>query len=576
MGAEDPGVPRGEHVPTPHLRLDELLDELHQQVQRVRGARDRIQPLFDAVLAIGADLDLKTVLRRIVESAVELVDARYGALGVLGDEGAIRQFITVGMDKETIARIGHYPQGGGILGLLIRESEVLRLTDLNRHPDSAGFPPGHPPMRSFLGAPVRIRGQVFGNLYLTDKQGAEEFEPDDEAVLRTLAAAAGVAIDNARLYDDARRRHRWLAASADLTRSLLSGTDPAQVLHTLSETVREMADADLVTLAVPLHNTDDLVVEAAAGPHAQAVRGLALGGTTLAAKVFQTGESITSDNLSADPRTDGGSASVVDLGPGFFLPLGAGTEVRGVLHVARTRDAQPFTDAVLEMIAGFAGQAALALQIAEHRRAAEQLLVLNDRDRIARDLHDLAIQRLFASGLSLQAVLGHLPDRPETAERIQRVVDDLDETIKTIRTTIYSLHQRDHVSARQGLRARLLAETDKATDALGFAPSLRMTGLLDTLVPDELAEHLLAVLREALSNAARHAQATTVEVAAAVSRNRLLLRVTDNGRGVDPEATRHSGLANLRTRAEDLSGTFTLAPHEPAGTVLEWAVPLPR
>ncbi|MFC5905799.1 GAF domain-containing protein [Streptacidiphilus monticola] len=574
-GASTSG-PGGERTGgVPQLRLDALLDELHAQVQRVRDTRDRVQTLLEAVLAIGSELDLETVLRRIVQSAVDLVDARYGALGVLGEEGTIRQFITVGMDEETIARIGHYPRGEGILGLLIREPRPLRLTDLKEHPASSGFPPGHPPMRTFLGAPVRIRDQVFGNLYLTDKHGGADFDADDETVLRTLAAAAGVAIDNARLYEDARRRQQWLAASVDLTRSLLSGTDTPQVLHALVETVRSMTGADLATLAVPVPGTEDLVVEAAAGPHAAAVQGLALSDGTPAVKVFRSGEPVTSDRLSTDPRAGGGSASVVELGPGFFVPLGTGGTVRGVLHVARHPEGQPFTDTDLEMITGFAGQAALALQLAEHRRESEQLLVMDDRDRIARDLHDLAIQRLFASGLSLQAVLGRIADRPETAQRVERVVDDLDETIKTIRATIYSLHQRDRAPGATTLRARLLAETDQAAEGLGCTPALRMTGLLDTLVPDDLADDLLAVLREALSNAARHAHATAVDVTVDVSADTVRLSVTDNGRGIDPGSTRRSGLDNLRARAEQRGGTFATHPHDPSGTRLEWTAPLP-
>ncbi|AEW92584.1 MULTISPECIES: sensor histidine kinase [Streptomycetaceae] len=559
----------------PQLRLDVLLDALQQHVERVRGTRDQVQALLDSVLAIGSDLDLETVLRQIVQSAVDLVDARYGALGVLGEEGRIRRFITVGMDEGTIAAIGPYPRGEGILGLLIRDPRPLRLPDLTRHPDSVGFPPGHPPMRGFLGVPVRVRDQVFGNLYLTDKRGTEGFDADDEAVLRTLAAAASVAIDNARLYEDARRRQRWLAAGAELTRSLLSGTEVHQGLGTLTQTVREMAGADLATLAVPVEGTGDLVVEAAAGEQAERVRGLALPAATLAAEVYRTGEPVSSDTVSADPRSRaGGSASRIELGPAFFVPLGSGDDIRGVLHIARVASGQPFGDAVLEMITGFAGQAALALKPAEHRRAAERLMVLDDRDRIARDLHDLAIQRLFASGLSLQAVHGRLADRPEAAERVRRVVDDLDDTIKVIRSTIYSLHEHRHGDGT-GPRARLLAEVDAAAGTLGFTPSLRMTGLLDTLVPDALAGHLTAVAREALANAARHSGATTVEVSAAVADGRLTLVVSDDGRGIDPSATRRSGLANLRSRAEDCGGTFRVGPGRSRGTRLEWSVPLP-
>ncbi|MDX2530996.1 sensor histidine kinase [Streptomyces europaeiscabiei] len=573
--AESPAQGRRGGPAAPQLRLDELLEGLQAQVEQVRAARDRVHTLLDAVLTIGTDLDLDVVLRRITESAVTLVDAQYGALGVVGEEGKIRQFITVGMDEDTIRAIGHYPEGHGILGLLIREPEPLRLANLGRHADSVGFPAGHPPMTTFLGAPVRVRDQVFGNLYLTDKRGGSEFDDDDEAVLRTLAAAAGVAIDNARLYEGSRRREQWLAASSELTRSLLSGTDPDQVLHQVAATVRTLSGADLVTLAVRFDGGEELVIEAADGEGAEQVRGLVLPATTLAAKVYHSNQRISSSALSAEPQAGGGSAAQLGLGPGFLLPLGGGENVRGVLQVANLPGGAEFSDATMAMIDSFADQAALALEIAEHRREAEHLVVLTDRDRIARDLHDLAIQRLFASGLTLNSVLGRISDRPEVAERVQRVVDDLDDTIKTVRGTIYALHERDRSDSRGGLRARLLAETDQAADVLGFTPALRMTGLLDTDVPADHAEHLLAVLRETLSNAARHAHATAVEVTAETDGRRLHLRVADNGSGIDSAVTRRSGLDNLRRRATDLGGGFTLTPNEPTGSIAEWTVPLP-
>ncbi|MGW4560832.1 GAF domain-containing protein [Streptomyces sp. NPDC004561] len=559
---------------SPQLRLDVLLEDLQQQVAQVRTARDRVHTLLDAVLAVGSDLDLEVVLHRIVESAVTLVDAQYGALGVVGEEGAIKQFITVGIDEETIARIGHYPHGAGILGLLIRHPEPLRLANLADHPASAGFPAGHPPMTGFLGAPIRVRDQVFGNLYLTNKRSGAEFDSDDEAVLRTLAAAAGVAIDNARLYDEAHRRQRWLAASNELTRSLLSGAEPAVVLESVAATVREMAGADLVTLAVPVGDTGELVIEAASGTSADAVRGLVLPATALAAKVYASGETITSEAVSADPRAEGGSASVVELGPAFFVPLGTREHVRGVLQVANLPSGSFFTDAVADMVTGFGNQAALALDVAEHRQDSERMVVLNDRDRIARDLHDLVIQRLFAGALTLQSTLGRVSDRPEASERIQRVVDDLDDTIKIIRSTIYGLREHDRARGGSGLRAQLVAATERATEALGFAPALRMTGLLDTTVSAEQAEQLLAVLGEALSNAARHAHATGIDISVEVTDMALKLRVADNGRGIDPSVTRRSGLANLRQRAEEMGGTFALSANHPSGTAVEWAVPL--
>ncbi|MEV5607576.1 GAF domain-containing sensor histidine kinase [Streptomyces sp. NPDC052225] len=574
LGAEDPPGPESAAAATPSFRLDVLLEELQEQVQRVRGTQNRVHALLDAVLAIGSDLDLDVVLRRIVESATQVVDCRYGALGVVGEEGGIKQFITVGIDEETIARIGHYPQGEGILGLLIREPYPLRLPVLSDHPDSVGFPEGHPPMTTFLGTPVQVRDRVFGNLYLTEKSGGRPFDSEDEAILRTLGAAAGVAIDNARLYEDARRRERWLAASSDLTRTLLSGADPTEVLHSFTATVRELSEADLVTLAVPVGDTGDLVVEAADGQDAERLRGLALpAGTSLAAKVFGSGETLISAALSEDARDEPAQATGPRLGSAFLLPLGTREHVRGVLQVANRHGGPVFPEPTIDMITGFAGHAGIALEIAEHRREAEELLVLNDRDRIARDLHDLAIQRLFASGLSLQSVLGRITDRPEAADRVRRVVEDLDDTIQVVRSTIYALRESNRAEAA-GLRARLVAQVGRATETLGFTPALRMSGLLDTSVSDDRAQHLLAVVREALSNVARHAGATAVEIAAEAGEGRLRLRVTDNGRGMAPSAVRRSGLANIRSRAENLGGTFTLSSGEPAGTVLDWSVPL--
>ncbi|MGW7407143.1 GAF domain-containing protein [Streptomyces sp. NPDC054833] len=557
----------------PQFRLDEQLQGMQAQITRVRSARERVHGLLEAVLAVGTGLDLGTVLRQIVRSAVTLVDAEYGALGVLGEEGGLEEFVTDGIDEKALAAIGHPPEGRGILGLLIREPRPLRLADLNEHPEAVGFPAGHPPMRTFLGVPLRVREAVFGNLYLTEKRGGAEFDADDEAVLVTLAAAAGVAIDNARLYETVHRRERWLAASGELTRSLLSGTAPAEVLDIFTDTVREMADAHLVALAVPVPRTGDLVVEAAAAPDADRVRGLVLSATTLAAKVYTSGETITISDWNSDPRTEHDTA-LMPLGPVFLVPLGTPEHVRGVLQVAGLPGRSAFADATVAMIAGFANHAALALEIAEHRRAAEQLLLLGDRDRIARDLHDLAIQRLFAGGLALQSVLAQVSDRPRAAEAVQRVVDDLDGTIGIIRSTIYALGQRDS-TGHTPLRTRLVAEIGEAAATLSFTPALGMTGLLDTRVADDIADQLLAVLREALADAARHTHATAVDVTVEATATHLRLRVCDNGRGVDPARARRSGLAALRIRATELGGTLTVDRHRPTGTTLDWTVPLP-
>ncbi|MFI6586138.1 GAF domain-containing protein [Embleya sp. NPDC050493] len=449
------------------------------------------------------------------------------------------------------------------------------------HPDSFGFPANHPPMNTFMGVPIRIRDTVFGNLYLTDKRGGADFDEDDEAVLRTLAAAAGVAIDNARLYDDVRRRERRLAASSDLTRSLLSGEPPADVLRSFTATIREMADADLVTPAVPVpvpvHGSGsgdgDLVVEAAAGLLADRVRGLVLSGeSTLMGKVFGSGETITKTDLAQDPGAVVAHTAGVDLGSAFLLPLGTPERIRGVLQVANRAERPPLSDAVVRMVTGFADHAALALEIAERRRDAELPTVLTDRDRIARDLHDLAIQRLFATGMTLQSATRFI-DHPEALERVESAVDALDDTIKVIRSTIFSLKARDRDTGT-GLRSRCLREVDAATETLGFAPTLRVDGLLDTSVPQAIAAHLIAVLREALANAARHAHANRVEVHVETDDGHVRLRVRDDGVGPPASATRDSGLGNMRERAESLGGTCSFGPAPDGGALVEWRVPL--
>jgi signal transduction histidine kinase len=555
------------------MRLDELLDELQAHVEVVRATRDRVSGLLEAVLSVGSDLELETVLRRIVESAATLVDAEYGALGVIGDEEQLARFLTVGMDAAVIERIGAYPTGRGILGLIIREPHPLRLHDLSEHADSFGFPAGHPPMNTFVGVPIRIRDTVFGNLYLTEKRGGADFDEDDEAVLRTLAAAAGVAIDNARLYDDVRRRESWLAASSDLTRSLLSGDAPTDVLRSFTATIRKLADADLVTLAVPVPGSADLVVEAADGPLSDRVLGLVLSGeSTLMGKVFASGETIVSIDLSRDPGAVVATAAAHDLGSAFLVPLGTRDRIRGVLQVANRMERPQLSDAVVRMVTGFADHAALALEIAERRRDAELLTVFQDRDRIARDLHDLAIQRLFATGMTLQSATRFI-EHPQALERVESAVDALDETIKVIRSTIFSLKARGRDTG-VGLRSRCLREVDAVTQVLGFAPTLRVDGLLDTSVPEPIAEHLLAVLREALTNAARHAHASRVEVHVETDDEHVRMRVRDDGVGPPTFPTRDSGLGNIRDRAEALDGTCSFGPAPDGGAILEWRVPL--
>lgn len=568
------GADRGGHL-LPNMRLDDLLAELQNRLEAVLAARDRVHALLEAVVAVGSDLDLKTTLRRLVETATTLLDARYGALGVVGEGdagGRLVQFIPVGLSEEEIRAIEHWPHGLGILGLLIKDPHLLRLSDISEHPESYGFPSGHPPMRSFIGMPIRVRDEVFGNLYLTEKRGGGQFDEEDEIVLTALATAAGVAIENARLYDEGRRRERWLEASSEVTRALLSGTPPEEVLCLVARRAREVTDADIAVVGLPAGNVQ-VEVAAADGVGAEEIRGLRLDAAgTLLGQVLGTGEPREVADLREEHLAMPSLARRLALSSALLVPLGCGQQTRGVLAVGNRAGSPPFTAATQQMMHAFAGQAAVALELAERRRDAERLVVLEDRDRIAKDLHDVVIQRLFATAITLSGA-GRLIEKPEAAARVHHAVDDLDETIREIRSTIFAL-QTPPEQAPADLRTRVLAAVDAAAEALGFTPGLQLEGLVDTAVPEPIGEQLLAVLREALSNAARHAQARRVSVLVDAA-EALTLRVEDDGVGI-PAAGRRSGLRNLAERAEALGGEFAVRPREQGGTVLEWRVPLAK
>ncbi|MFC8796628.1 GAF domain-containing protein [Promicromonospora sp. NPDC057138] len=542
--------------------------------------RDRTDLLLDAVITVSRGLDLETVLHRIVETAVELVDARYGALGVLGADGRIARFLTVGLSADQIAAIGPYPTGHGVLGELIRDPVPLRLHDLSAHPASVGFPAHHPPMHSFVGMPLRVHGAPFGNLYLTDKHGGGDFTAEDERVLEALAAAASVAVENARLYDVARLRERWARANDRISRQVLAGSSPGDVLTLVGSEAREVADADVTAIAVPDPDSGRLVLQSACGLDAEAQVGAVLAAEgTFTAHTFRTGVPMVTDDATADERASLSLDVAGPLGPLAVWPLGEHGSARGVLAAARVRGREPFSSVVVEALGAFAGQAAVALELAEVRADAERVALLRDRERIARDLHDLAIQRLYATGLSLQRMARRAD--PEVAEQLSAAVDEVDETIALVRTTIYRLQSGDREGGaharRVGLRSRVITEVDAAAASLGFAVRLRFEGAVDTLVPPDVAEHVVAVLREALSNVARHASASRADVRLGVADD-VVLTVSDDGVGVPPGAPR-SGLRNLARRADELGGSLVVEPVDPdaarAGTRLVWRVPLP-
>jgi len=559
------------HPILPNLQLDDLLAELQGRLQAVVATRDRVHGLLEAVLAVGSSPELEAVLRRIVEAAVTLVNARYGALGVVGEDGRLAEFIPVGLDEAEIAAIDHWPEGHGLLGRLISDPRPLRLPNIADHIYSSGFPDGHPPMRTFLGVPVRIRGEVYGNLYLTEKRGGAAFDEEDEVLVTALSAAAGVAIENARLFDESQRQQRWLRASSEVTRRLLAGAAVEEVLGFVTEQTLEMTGADLVVLALPDASRRQLIVTHAAGAGAQRTLGLVLPtAASVSGEVLASGQPITVEDFRNDERVARAARENLDLGPATIFPLGAAGHARGVMTIGRHPGAMPLPRAAVDLVTTFAAQAAIGLELAERRSDAERLTVFEDRDRIARDLHDLVIQRLYASGMKLQGTMPMI-DRPAAKERVSSVVDDLDVTIKDIRQAIFALQGRG--KAAPVLRDEVMDVIEEMTEPMGMTSSLRLTGQLDDGVPGDIGEDMLHALREALSNAARHGKATSAEVKIGAG-SELSLLVRDNGSGIT-DTSRRSGLANLAQRAEHYGGTLKVGPAEGGGTELHWRVPLP-
>ncbi|MGZ4446114.1 MAG: GAF domain-containing protein [Nocardioides sp.] len=509
------------------------------------------QTLLDAVIAISSDLDLTAVLTRIVEAARELTGARYAALGVIGGDEKLVEFVTTGLTDEQRHRIGDLPEGRGILGLLIRQPEAIRLDDLTQHPASFGFPPNHPPMGSFLGVPVRIRGTVFGNLYLTEKQGAERFSWQDEQLVKALASAAGFVIENARAYGLSERRRQWLEATASLIDALQPPIELGRALRQITQTARSVSGSRATAL-LPLATADARRTVACEPEDAELVD-----------RVL--------DQVAARPGLDQRTEVLevhVDGLDATVIPLRAHLAEAGVLVALVDPAHRTLGIDERELLASFADQAGLALDRAQAVSDREELAVISDRERIARDLHDVVIQRLFATGLQLQGI-GMLAANTEVQARLDQAVDALDLTIRDIRGTIFELQNRQSGSLRTELRTLVR----DYVPVLGFAPTVRTSGPIDTAVPAEVREQLLPVLREALSNIARHALADQAEVELHVDGREVRLVVLDDGTGLTPGAA-ESGLRNARRRATSLGGSLELGPREPRGTSFVWRVPL--
>jgi signal transduction histidine kinase len=530
-----------------------------------------LQQLLDAVLAISSDLDLTAVLHRIVEAAVSLVDARYGALGVLDDTGTrLGQFLAVGIDDETRAAIGHVPRGIGILGLLIEDARPLRLAEIREHPASVGFPPNHPPMHSFLGVPIRVGGRVFGNLYLTEKKTGAEFTEVDEELVLGLATAAGIAISNAEVYEERRRRSTERAGLQEIASAMLTGRDTRDILEIVAARAREILQGDLATIVLPEVGDDVLTIEVAVGSDADELVGRHFAPeNTITGQVLDTGAAVVVDDLACDHRTGQPHVQLGTLGPAVFVPLGTSDQTIGSLSIARAVGAPPFTLIDLEGLQQFATQATLVFGQGRRNEDLHRLSLLEDQERIARDLHDTVIQRLFATGLSLQGAARLIRD-DEARQRVEAAVEDLDTTVRQIRTVIFDIEASANVAS---VRRRVMQVARGAARSLGFQPRVIFLGPVDTGIPPEVVEDLLPTLQEALSNVARHAHARSVLVDLSVSSD-ITLRVIDDGIGPRSEGRPAGyGLANMRARAAQHGGRFEVQPGPERGTVLEWSVP---
>ena len=542
------------------LRLDELLDEVQDRIGQIVSARERMQALLDAVLVVGAGLELETTLRRITRLAVELVDARYGALGVLAPDGSISRFLDVGLDERTRAAMGPPPGGKGLLGVLIEDPRPLRLADLSTHPASVGFPPNHPPMRSFVGVPIRVQDAVYGNLYLTEKRGGGEFTADDEVVLQALAAAAGVAVQNADLFERSRLRERWLEALGEIHNEVLAGAGDDVVMTLVARRCLELGRARGTLIALATAD-GGFHVFASAGrtPPPGTLVGAALN------EIVEGGQPVLADS----PRAFLDGAGETERGPTVAIPIRRAERPVGVLIAVRDSGDEPFQPSEVPLLSSFAQQAELALESAEQNRTRRELDVLADRDRIARDLHDHVIQRLFATGLKLQSTLQR-SEKPDVRQRIRQAVEELDETVREIRTSIFDLHTMSQDD--EDLRRRLLDTVQDVAGESGVTASVHTAGPVDTVVPAGTAVQVLAVVREGVTNAVRHADARSITVTVEAGDD-LLVEVVDDGVGI-AERVRRSGLRNLADRAERLGGRCQVSARPAGGTRLAWRVPL--
>jgi signal transduction histidine kinase len=528
--------------------------------------------LLKAGLALASELSLPMVLQRIVDLAVEVTDARYGALGVIGAGDDLVDFITTGISVKQRRTIGALPRGRGVLGLLIREPRLVRVKDISSHPASVGFPPNHPRMHSFLGAPVQALGKVYGNIYLAEKRGASEFSLEDERSLQILATQAGVAIANASLYQDTLQRERWLEAQHAITTEILEGADAGTLLTSVAEHARDLAGADAATILTTTSTPGQLVVAAAVGAYAQQVVGKPVpAGKSISGAVMETGKPLHTDDASIHSRGYQPVIRLGHVGPAIFVPLRVGGRATGTLMVANTKGRNRFNKSTIALVETFADQASVAIGYGRAQADVRRLQLMDERERLAKELHDGIIQSLFAVGMGLQAT-ALMVDSPEPAARIEGAVGELDRVIRDLRNYIF------------GLRPGILADRqlDQALRELGDDIQRRSSFRVEVAVDADVAalvsprsHQIVQMTREALSNVARHAQANHSVVRLARTGQTAVLTIQDDGIGFDVRNdSAGNGLRNMRERANAMGGSLRVSSKAGKGTNLRFTFPI--
>ena len=535
---------------------------------------DRKDQLLESALILASDLSLPVVLQRIIELAVKLTDARYGALGVVGSDGRLRDFITTGLTPDQRHAIGPLPVGKGILGVLIREAKPLRLQRISDDPRHVGFPANHPPMHSFLGAPVTARGRVFGNIYLTEKQSAKEFDAEDEAALLVLATQAGVAIENARLYEEARRRGQWLDAVREISSAILAGSESDTVLQTIARRARDLVSAATATIVTPSTggDHDSLTIAVADGAHADKLLGLAVPMEgSVSGDVIKSGLSTALADASRDSRAYQPMIALGSMGPMALVPLVLRGRPFGTLIVANPVGGAVFDEEAVRLVETFADQASVALEYGRAQRELNRLSVLDERERIGRELHDGVIQSLFSVGMGLQATANRSRD-PEVESRVEAAVTEIDRAIRDLRNYIFGL--RPGILADRQLEQALEDLAREFEEKSGVTTVTEIDGTVAAELAPRAAD-LVQLAREALSNVGKHAQATTCRVSLRRDGDQAILEIDDDGQGFDSAAP-HTGLGlrNLKDRGSAIGGRVTVESKAGEGSTVRFAVPI--